>query len=72
MNIKKTFIAGASAAMLLTSPAVAQAQADRAAVPAEEGEQLFGGNLLLSLLVIAGVITAIILIADDDDVPVSP
>ncbi len=73
MNIKKTLLAGASASMLIASPVAAQIQADRASAPAGESEQIFGGNLLVSLLVIAGIVAAIILIADeDDDVPVSP
>lgn len=71
MKILKNTLAGVSAALLAASPVMAQAQADRTAAPAEQGEELFGGNLLLSLLAIAAVVAGIIIIADDDE-PVSP
>ncbi len=72
MNIKTTLTAAATASMLIASPVLAQAQADRATAPADESEQVFGGNFLLSALIIGAVIAGIILLADDDDVPVSP
>ena len=71
MTIIKNTLAGVSAAMLVASPVMAQVQADRTAAPAD-GEQLFGGNLLLSLLAVAAVVAGIVVIADDDDEPVSP
>lgn len=72
MDIKKTLIAGATASMLVASPVLAQAQADRATAPADESEQIFGGNIFLTAAIVAGVIVGIILLADDDDLPVSP
>lgn len=72
LDIKKTLTAAATASMLVASPVLAQAQADRATAPADESEQVFGGNILLTALIIGGVIVGIILLADDDDVPVSP
>lgn len=70
MNIKQTLIAGASASMLIASPIAAQA--DRVSVPAEDSEQVFGGSFLVTALIIAGVVVGIVLIADDNDEPVSP
>ena len=72
MKILKNTLAGVSAAILIASPVMAQAQTDRTAAPAEDGEQLFGGSILLSLLAVAAVVAGIVVIADDDDEPVSP
>ena len=73
MNILQKTLAGVSAAMLVASPVMAQAQVDRTAAPAQEGENVFGGNLILSLTLIAAVIAGVIVIAsNDDDQPASP
>ena len=70
MTILRNTLTGIAAAMLVASPAMAQAQTDRIVAPAEDGEQVFGGNILISLIAIAAVVAGIIVIADDE--PASP
>ena len=70
MTILKNTFAGAAAAMLIASPVMAQA--DRTAAPTQEGEQAFGGGPLLGLAVFAAIVTAIVVVSDNDDEPVSP
>lgn len=73
MNIKKMLTAGAAASMLVASPVIAQAQADRASAPVDGFEQLEGENgILIALLAAAAVIAGIIIIADGDNEPTSP
>lgn len=79
--ITRTFTAIAAAAALTATPVMAQSiDAERAAAPVSQAEQLGedgrGPGLLLAFLAAAVIIAGIIIALDDDDVdgdlPVSP
>ena len=67
MTIRKIALA-AGALALAASPAIAQANFDRAIAPVEGESELEGGSgILIAVLGAAAIVAGIIVIADDDD-----
>ncbi|NVD45479.1 hypothetical protein [Qipengyuania atrilutea] len=67
-------LAAATAALgLVTAPAIAQANFDRASAPVEGESELAGSSLIIALLAAAAVVGGIIIAVDDndDDLPIS-
>lgn len=67
----RTLAAATAAVSLAATPAIAEANFDRALAPVEGESELGGSSILIAVLAAAAVIAGIIIIADGDDDPVS-
>ena len=70
MTIMKNMVAGLAAAAMISTPALAQVE--RAGAPAQDSEEAFGGGVMIPILIFAAAIATILVVAADDDIPVSP
>lgn len=72
MKMNKALASVAAAALVASMPAQAAASAPVRAPADVEGEQLFGGSLLIPIIIVAAIGLGLYFALEEDDEPASP